>query len=502
MVRLLTIFLLTLLSFTNLGAVPYDVVHSREIDGAEGFSNIDPLVDAMAQHAGFVYSDRANLRLVIDEFSRDTLVTIALSGAPEKSIHYYGTDDDSLYIYALITQMAQTPKIVLVTLFENDVSMKVVPTNCFTGFGYLESIVSQDIRLERDPGRLVTGVWFETSLSYADNIMGFGVSSETFSTTILYSTDLETELMRENSGGLRHGNLFGDENTEFFEFTNYAYGYDFTASDGDSARGELKLTTVVVRDSSGIRLLEQATPQGNTRSVFVGNFNPTDEFDEVIFCGKSENLDGILAEVTPHIACYSFADQAATQLWYLEDSVTNLVHMYADRSILIGVGDGEIVRFLDYRDGTVIDSMRLGQQLENIRFFETYTNPSTLNLVGRAGDTVFVYRFETTIYAPVMGQQDEAIPQTFTLLPNQPNPFNGETRLSFVSEINQYLTLKVYNILGQEVATLEEGVFPPGTFFAYWDGTDDAGIVQSSGVYFAKLHAYRASQIIKLIFLK
>ena len=79
---------------------------------------------------------------------------------------------------------------------------------------------------------------------------------------------------------------------------------------------------------------------------------------------------------------------------------------------------------------------------------------------------------------------------------------NSETRLSFTSEINQYLTLKIYNILGQEVATLEQRVFPPGTFFAYWDGTDNAGIVQSSGIYFAKLQAYRASQIIKLIFLK
>ena len=88
MVRLLTILFLTLLSFTTAGAAPYDVVYSAKSDGAEDYAFIDPMVNAMDQHAGFIYSDRAGRQLIIHEFSADTLITIGLSGAPEKTLHF------------------------------------------------------------------------------------------------------------------------------------------------------------------------------------------------------------------------------------------------------------------------------------------------------------------------------------------------------------------------------------------------------------------------------
>lgn len=504
MVRLLTIFFFTLLSFTSLGAAPYDVVFSQKIEGATGFSHIDPLVDAMGQHAGFVYCDRTNLSLVIDEFSRDTLVTIRLSGSPQKSIHYYSRKGDFLNIYVIIAQMAQTPKIVLVTLHDNDVSMKVVPTNCFSGFGSLERVVSQDIRLAKGPDSPAAGVWFEASLDYRDNVMALGTSTESYSTTILYSLDLEHELYRDNSSGVRPGNFYDDRATEFFGFTNYTYGYDFTASGGDSARGELKFTTTVVTDSLYMPFLETTSSKGLTRSVFSGNFDPSNEFDEIVYCGTSEDLDGVLPGITSHIACYSLEDQVITQLWYRKDSTTELAHIYRDRGVLVGTINGSIVTFLDYRNGTIVDSIGLDRRLDNIVFFETYANPSTLNLAGQAGDTIFVYRFQVTLYTPVTAvESGEDVPETFALLQNHPNPFNAETRLSFASEINQYLVLKIYNILGQEVRTLAAEVFPPGVFYAYWNGTDYNGVVQSSGVYFAKLQGpANQSQIIKLIFLK
>ena len=113
----------------------------------------------------------------------------------------------------------------------------------------------------------------------------------------------------------------------------------------------------------------------------------------------------------------------------------------------------------------------------------------------------FVYRFDISLPVQLTGT-DDAVPATFTLQQNYPNPFNGETRLAFDTEVSQYLALKIYNILGQEVTTLAEGIFSPGTYYAYWNGADYNGMMQSSGVYFAKLQADNASQIIKLIFLK
>ncbi len=502
MAKLLTIFLFTLLSFTSLLAAPFDVIYSEKTGGAGGFSFIDPLVDEMAQHAGFIYSDRENRALVIHEFDADSLVRIRLSGSPQKTIHYYNSERDTLYIYAILNQRDQMPKIALIAVHASGISMDVVASNCYFGYGNLDAIEYQDIRFMFGYDGQPEGVWFDASLRYRETVPGYGESTETFATTILYSLDLQDELVQDNQSSLHVGNLYGDETIEFFGFTNYSYGFDFRESGDESAVGELRLTTVVIKDSADFRLVEQTTPQGNTRSVLVGDFDPALEYDEVIFAGKAEDFEGTYAEMTPHIACYNFAEGTTTQLWSLEDSALNLDHIYRDKDVIVGRSAPDRVVFLDYRRGELIDSIHLGRELTAVTFFETYSSPSTLNLAGLVNDTVFVYRFDITTAQTQAAGSDELVPETFTLHQNNPNPFNGETRLSFETEENQYLTLKVYNILGQEVTTLAEGIFSPGTYFAYWGGANVEGIPQSSGVYFAKLQADNASQIIKLIFLK
>ncbi len=85
---------------------------------------------------------------------------------------------------------------------------------------------------------------------------------------------------------------------------------------------------------------------------------------------------------------------------------------------------------------------------------------------------------------------DEGVlPKDFTLLQNYPNPFNSVTAISYqLSAVRPHLTsLKVYNILGQEVRTLVDEVQPAGNFRILWDGRDGAGKDVSSGVYFYSL---------------
>lgn len=75
-------------------------------------------------------------------------------------------------------------------------------------------------------------------------------------------------------------------------------------------------------------------------------------------------------------------------------------------------------------------------------------------------------------------------PERFELLKNYPNPFNPSTTIGFTLPHSSQAILKVYNLLGEEVATLAEGTFEPGFHEVTWDASRAA-----SGVYLYRLTA-------------
>jgi hypothetical protein len=75
------------------------------------------------------------------------------------------------------------------------------------------------------------------------------------------------------------------------------------------------------------------------------------------------------------------------------------------------------------------------------------------------------------------------------LRPAQPNPFRGETKLSFVLPAASDVTLAVYSVNGRLVRTLVNGEAGPGPVDVVWDGTNDSGETVGGGLYFLKLIA-------------
>jgi hypothetical protein len=94
-----------------------------------------------------------------------------------------------------------------------------------------------------------------------------------------------------------------------------------------------------------------------------------------------------------------------------------------------------------------------------------------------------------------------ARPEDFTLSPNYPNPFNAATAFAlYVPGGNtSAVSLKIYNVLGQEVRNLLSGSISPGGHVIHWDGRDDAGRALASGIYFSRLEAGEFGQTRKLI---
>ncbi len=102
----------------------------------------------------------------------------------------------------------------------------------------------------------------------------------------------------------------------------------------------------------------------------------------------------------------------------------------------------------------------------------------------------------------IYGQTIEATvgltPSTVFLENNYPNPFNPSTKISFVLGSTARATLKVYNLLGQEVATLADGEFNGGDTQTF---TFDASKL-SSGIYYYQLKSGTTNQIKKMMLLK
>ena len=89
------------------------------------------------------------------------------------------------------------------------------------------------------------------------------------------------------------------------------------------------------------------------------------------------------------------------------------------------------------------------------------------------------------------------IPKSYKLKQNYPNPFNPTTTIEFSIPSTDFITLKISNLIGQEVATLEMEKLTPGNYRYTWDASGFA-----SGVYYYKLKAEKFEQTKKLILMR
>ncbi|MFQ5650313.1 MAG: FlgD immunoglobulin-like domain containing protein [bacterium] len=100
------------------------------------------------------------------------------------------------------------------------------------------------------------------------------------------------------------------------------------------------------------------------------------------------------------------------------------------------------------------------------------------------------------------------LPAGFALKQNYPNPFNPSTTIRFELSTSRFVTLRIYNTLGQEVRTLASGEYAGGKYEIAWDGSDDAGQHVTSGVYFLRMGVSRGKrgtdfvQVRKIVLMK
>ena len=86
--------------------------------------------------------------------------------------------------------------------------------------------------------------------------------------------------------------------------------------------------------------------------------------------------------------------------------------------------------------------------------------------------------FKTTERTTSVEHQIDMYPLEFILHQNYPNPFNPSTAISYTIPVKSFVTLKIFNPLGKEIATIFAGNREKGTYTEIWNAAS-----QSSGVY-------------------
>lgn len=165
--------------------------------------------------------------------------------------------------------------------------------------------------------------------------------------------------------------------------------------------------------------------------------------------------------------------------------------------ILSNTGAGTLGSVIDLGDGT---------------YEATITAPVAIGtdtvsaMVISGVDTVSIFWKAVVTYVnPVSINENPNSPDRFYLYQNSPNPFNPTTKIKYVipnviasgAKQSQFVTLKVYDVLGNEVATLVNKEQVPGVYEILFDAS-----ALSSGTYFYKLQADEFVDTKKLILLK
>ncbi|MEW5794832.1 MAG: T9SS type A sorting domain-containing protein [Candidatus Zixiibacteriota bacterium] len=109
---------------------------------------------------------------------------------------------------------------------------------------------------------------------------------------------------------------------------------------------------------------------------------------------------------------------------------------------------------------------------------------------------------DTSIVLALSRSDGSLIVQDFFLYQNYPNPFIGETIVSYMILVPGNVSVEIYNVLGQLVVTLADRYHPAGVYHVPWGGRNGSGDRTASGVYFVNLRLSTHSETKKLVLLK
>jgi C1A family cysteine protease len=198
--------------------------------------------------------------------------------------------------------------------------------------------------------------------------------------------------------------------------------------------------------------------EDNCPTVFNPDQTPAERGD--MDCNGETDVLDVLAAVNHTLALIPLAGRPFDRADCNNDGSVDILDALGMINVILGTGECEPGSFRSLIDGEVMQFCESLEQYLSSVVFEQF-----MSLVKAEAD----------------------VPVEYHLSQNYPNPFNPTTSIQYSVISDQsppYITLKIFNILGQEVHTLVDEVKKPGHYTVTWDASNMA-----SGVYFYRLTA-------------
>jgi len=239
----------------------------------------------------------------------------------------------------------------------------------------------------------------------------------------------------------------------------------------------------------------KSTAQMKTQSTFADSgwdFTTTWEMMGTNYPRLQANRD---AALPVELASFTAStDAEGVTLQWSTVSETNTLGYYVERGAT-KTGSYSVVSGLIAGAGTSLAQ-------HNYSFVDKTVSAGTyyyrLHEIDKDGSGEYSNVIMVDVAAAVLGvRQEPGTPKAFTLQQNYPNPFNPTTDIKFAVKDAGFTTLKVYNTIGQEVATLVKGMMQPGYYVATWNAN-----ATTSGVYFYRLQSGSNVSVQRMLLVK
>ncbi|MBS4028006.1 MAG: T9SS type A sorting domain-containing protein, partial [Ignavibacteriales bacterium] len=180
------------------------------------------------------------------------------------------------------------------------------------------------------------------------------------------------------------------------------------------------------------------------------------------------------------------------------DKIYTVNTMTGQVTLVGNTGDNQITPSLAFDGAGKLYGLKgSGTNTNTLITIDTITaSSSVIGSTGVSGLLAMATRADSFLVS-VNDEQRKEIPQSYFLEQNYPNPFNPTTQFTFGIPSDNFVTLKVFNILGKEIATLVNKQMKAGKHSIEWNATN-----APSGMYFYRLTSGTFSETKKMIFLK